>query len=78
MVSLSGLRMLEKAPRRGSGGSSRAEGVERERGEKEALRILREGSGLLGLPLSKADLEALKKATPARSNSPSCCGHTPR
>ena len=54
--------MLEKAPRRGSGGSRRVEGVERDRGEKDALRILREGSGLLGLPLSKADLAALKKS----------------
>jgi hypothetical protein len=54
--------MLEKPPGRGSGGSRRADGAERDRGEKEALRILREGSGLLGLPVSKADLAALRKS----------------
>jgi hypothetical protein len=44
------------------GGSRRADGVERDRGEKEALRILREGGGLLGLSVRKADLAALRKS----------------
>jgi len=56
------LKMLEKPPGRGSGGRRRADGAERDRGEKEALRILREGGGLLGLPVSKADLAALRKS----------------
>jgi REP element-mobilizing transposase RayT len=56
------LKMLEKPPRGGSGGSRRADGVERYRGEKEALRILREGSSQLGLPLSQTDLAALRKS----------------
>jgi hypothetical protein len=54
--------MLEKPPRGGSGGSRRADGVERYRGEKEALRILREGSSQLGLPVSQTDLAALRKS----------------
>ena len=56
------LKMLGKPPGRRSGGSRRADGAERDRGEKEALRILREGGGLLGLPVSIADLAALRKS----------------
>jgi putative transposase len=56
------LKMLKNPPARRSGGCRRADGVERDRGEKEALRILREGGGLLGLPVSQADLAALRKS----------------
>ena len=44
------------------GGNSRAEVADRDRGEKEATRILREGIRLLGLPSSMSGLSGLKKS----------------
>ena len=40
----------------------RAEGANRDRGEKEAMRILRESIRHLGLPLSMSGLSGLKKS----------------
>jgi putative transposase len=56
------LRMLERPSAHRAGGTRRAEGANRDRGEKEALRILREGSRHLGLPTSLSGLNALRKS----------------
>ena len=54
--------MLESPAVRRRGGTSRAEGADRDRGEKEATRILREGIRHLGLPSSLSGLSGLKKS----------------
>ena len=54
--------MLDQPVLRRRGGNLRTEGVHRDHGEKEALRIMHEGSRNLGLPLSMADLAALTKS----------------
>ena len=56
------LKMLESPSVRRRGGTSRAEGANRDRGEKEAMRILREGIRHLGLPSSMSGLSGLKKS----------------
>ncbi len=59
------LRMLEK-PKLRSGARRRAAGVERDHGESEALRLVREGSRLLGLPPDLSGLRALRKTDPRK------------
>lgn len=56
------LRMLERAPSQRAGSTRRAEGANRDRSEKEASRILREGIRHLGLPMSLPGLSALSKS----------------
>lgn len=56
------LRMLEKVPGRKVGASRRVGGAEKDHGEKEALRIVKEGSRMLGLPLQQAELANLRKS----------------
>lgn len=56
------LRMLEKVPGRKVGASRRVGGAEKDHGEKEALRIVKEGSRMLGLPLQQAELASLRKS----------------
>jgi REP element-mobilizing transposase RayT len=58
------LKMLDRPPAQRVGGTRRAEGANRDRSEKEALRILREGIRHLGLPKSESEsgLEALRKS----------------
>jgi REP element-mobilizing transposase RayT len=56
------LRMLEKVPGRTVGAIRRVEGAERDHGEREAQRMVKEGSRLLGLPLDKAELACLRKS----------------
>ena len=56
------LKILERSPAHRAGGTRRAEGANRDRSEKEALRILREGIRLLGLPTSLSGLACLKKS----------------
>jgi putative transposase len=56
------LKMLDRPVLRRRGGNLRTEGVHRDHGEKEALRIMHEGSRNLGLPLSMVDLAALTKS----------------
>ena len=56
------LKMLERPSAGRRGGTGRAVGANRDHGEKEALRILREGSRHLGLPLSISGLSGLKKS----------------
>lgn len=60
------LNLLEKAAPRSARGTRRVAGAERDRGEKEALRILREGSRTLGLPLNASGLADLRKAEPRK------------
>lgn len=55
------LGMLERPPARRAGGTRRAAGVHRDRGEKEAHRILREGIRHLELPPGLTELSRLKK-----------------
>ncbi len=55
------LKLLEKSQPRRIGGTRRAAGAERDHGEKQAQRILREGIRHLGLPSSLTGLSALKK-----------------
>jgi hypothetical protein len=55
------LRMLDKPKVRAGTASRRAYGAERDHGEKEAMRILREGSQMLGLPTAAASLANLRK-----------------
>jgi hypothetical protein len=56
------LKMLESPSVRRRGGTTRAAGANRDHGEKEALRILREGSRQLGLPSSLSGLSGLRKS----------------
>jgi putative transposase len=56
------LKMLERLPMQRAGSTRRVDGSYRDRGEKEALRILREGSRHLGLPTSQSGLKTLKKS----------------
>jgi len=56
------LKMLERPSMRGRGGTGRAPGGNRNNGEKEASRILREGIRQLGLPSSMAVLSGLRKS----------------
>ena len=56
------LKMLENPSVRRLGGTSRAKGADRDRGEKEATRILSEGIRHLGLPSSMSGLSGLKKS----------------
>ncbi len=56
------LRMLEKVPGRTASASRRVDGAERDHGEKEALRIMKEGSRMLGLSLDKSELMGLRKS----------------
>ncbi len=58
------LAMVEKVPGRTHGASSRVAGVERDHGEKEAMRIVKEGSRMLQLPLDEAGLTGLRKSDP--------------
>ena len=60
------LNLLEKAAPRSASGTRRVAGAERDRGEKEALRILREGCRTLGLPLNVSGLADLRKAEPRK------------
>lgn len=60
------LKMLEKPKVRNGSGSRRAAGAERDHGEKEAMRILREGSRNLGLPSDAAGLADLRKTDPRK------------
>ena len=60
------LKMLERKPARAGVGSRRADGAERDRGEKEALRIVKEGGPYLGLPLGERELAGLKKSDPRK------------
>jgi putative transposase len=59
------LRILEK-PKLRSGARRRAAGAERDHGETEALRLVREGSRLLGLPPDLPGLRALRKTDPRK------------
>jgi REP element-mobilizing transposase RayT len=59
------LKMLEKPASR-AGVRRRIDGAERDHGEKEALRIVREGSRTLGLPLDASGLAALRKTDPRK------------
>lgn len=56
------LKMLERPAARRTGGTRRTAGVHRDHGEKEALRILREGARHLGFPPSLPELSRLKKS----------------
>jgi len=60
------LKLLEKPTLRSGSGSRRAAGAERDHGEKEAMRILREGSLILGLPSAAAALADLRKTDPRK------------
>ena len=59
------LRMLAK-PQLRSGARRRAAGAERDHGESEALRLVREGSRHLGLPPDLSSLRALRKTDPRK------------
>lgn len=54
--------MLEKVPGRTFGATRRVDGAERDHGEREAQRMVKEGSRMLGLPLNKAELAGLRKS----------------
>ena len=56
------LKMPERPPARGAGGTRRAAGIHRDHGEKKARKILREGIRHLGLPPGLAALSRLKKS----------------
>ena len=58
------LKMLEKPKLQISRGNRRAAGATRDHGEKEALRLVREGSRMLGLPTAVSGLAKLRKADP--------------
>jgi REP element-mobilizing transposase RayT len=61
------LKLLEKpAARSRSGGAARGEGPARDRGEKEAGRLLAEGIRELGLPGDRKGLVGLKKSDPRK------------
>ncbi len=61
------LKLLEKpAARTRSGGAARGAGPVRDRGEKEAARLLAEGTRELGLPGDRKGLEGLKKSDPRK------------
>ena len=61
------LKLLEKpAARSRSGGAVRGDGPVRDRGEKEAGRLLAEGIRELGLPGDRKGLEGLKKSDPRK------------
>lgn len=61
------LKLLEKpGARTRSGGAARGEGPARDRGEKEAGRLLVEGMRELGLPGDRKGLEKLKKSDPRK------------
>lgn len=60
------LNRLEKAAPRSASGIRRVEGAERDRGEREARRILRERSRMLGLPLNFSVLADLTKTDPRK------------
>ena len=55
------LKMLERSPAHRVSGTRRADGANRNRSEKEGLRILREGIRQLGLPTSLSGLACLRK-----------------
>jgi hypothetical protein len=61
------LKLLDKpVARTRSGGAARGEGPARDRGEKEAGRLLAEGIRELGLPGDRKGLEGLKKSDPRK------------
>jgi hypothetical protein len=61
------LKLLEKPVARArGGGAARGEGPVRDRGEKEAVRLLSEGARKLGLPVDGSGLAKLRKSDPRK------------
>jgi len=60
------LRMLEKPVVRAGARGHRVAGAARDHGEKEALRIVKEGCRTLGLPSHASGLAALRKTDPRK------------
>ena len=58
--------MLERKPARAGGGSRRADGAQRDRGENDALRIVNVGDPHPELPLGEPELAGLKKSDPRK------------
>ena len=66
------LKMLERPVAGPATGTRRAAGANRDHGEKEALRIIREGGRLLGLPTGLLELSRLKKSDERKTRLASC------